>query len=61
MLEINLEYDFVFLNCGIVFYYGGCVEFVINDLNCFFEKDDSDLFCVLWVYFVYYDVLEFEG
>lgn len=52
MLEIDLEYEFVFLNCGIVFYYGGCFDLVVKDLVMFVEKVFNDFFWVFWVYFV---------
>lgn len=60
-LEINPEYDFAFLNRGIALYYGGRAELATNDLNLFFEKDDSDPFRALWAYFAHHDVSALEG
>ena len=60
-LEINPEYDFAFLNRGIALYYGGRAELATNDLNLFFEKNDSDPFRALWAYFAHHDVSALEG
>lgn len=35
MLDINFDYYYVFFNRGIVLYYGGCLEFVVVDLEKF--------------------------
>lgn len=52
-LDIDPNYDFAFLNRGIALYYGGRAELAVKDLEYFQQRDNTDPFRVLWVYFAH--------
>ena len=60
-LEIDPSYDFAFLNRGIALYYGGRAELASVDLNTFFEKDETDPFRALWVFFAQHEIGQEQG
>jgi lipoprotein NlpI len=51
-LDINPDHDFAFLNRGIALYYGGRAALAYQDLNAFYQLDDTDPYRVLWAYIV---------
>lgn len=55
-LDIDPDYDFAFLNRGIALYYGGRADLATKDLSTFLEKDGSDPFRALWLYYAERDV-----
>ncbi len=50
VLELAPGYDYAYLNRGIALYYGERNELAVDDLQSFYEMDETDGYRVLWLY-----------
>ncbi|USD38466.1 lipoprotein NlpI [Ferrimonas sp. SCSIO 43195] len=54
VLELDPGYDFAYLNRGIALYYGSRPMLAVDDLNEFYQRDQSDAYRALWLYLAEY-------
>ncbi len=50
VLELSPEYDYAYLNRGIALYYGERNELAVEDLQSFYQANETDGYRVLWLY-----------